>query len=101
MDDDLQRAAAAYHEAGHAVIAVFLGFDISPEGVEIDERQYTGTRAYIYHLGGMAPYHQISVYQYLAGWLAEWHWHRLGVQYRSEEDIDVIIDCPEDDEGGT
>jgi hypothetical protein len=40
--EDLQRAA--YHEAANAVIAYEVGWWINDEGVQIDERQYTGLR---------------------------------------------------------
>ena len=43
-DEDIdQRHAAAYHEAGQAVMAFYLGRWVNHEGVEIDERRYCGT----------------------------------------------------------
>jgi hypothetical protein len=42
-DEDVnQRHAAAYHEAGQAVMAFYLGGWVNDEGVEIDERRYCG-----------------------------------------------------------
>jgi hypothetical protein len=42
-DEDVdQRHAAAYHVAGHAVMAFYLGGWVNDEGVEIDERRYCG-----------------------------------------------------------
>ena len=43
-DEDLdQRHAAAYHVAGQAVMAFYLGGSVNDEGVEVDERRYCGT----------------------------------------------------------
>jgi len=43
-DEDIdQRHAAAYHEAGQAVMAFYLGGWVNDEGVEINERRYCGT----------------------------------------------------------
>ncbi len=39
-----QRDYDAYHEAGHAVMALLVGGKINHEGVEIDARQYCGAR---------------------------------------------------------
>jgi hypothetical protein len=36
-------ATGAYHEAGQAVMAFYLGRWVNHEGVEIDERRYCGT----------------------------------------------------------
>ena len=42
-DEDIdQRHAAAYHVAGQAVMAFYLGGSVNDEGVEIDERRYCG-----------------------------------------------------------
>ena len=54
-DEDVdQRHAAAYHEAGQAVMAFYLGGWVNDEGVEIDERRYCGLcfplkRAVLHH----------------------------------------------------
>ena len=37
-----RRHAAAYHVAGQAVMAFYLGGSVNDEGVEIDERRYCG-----------------------------------------------------------
>ena len=42
-DEDIdQRHAAAYHVAGQAVMAFYLGGSVNDEGVEVDERRYCG-----------------------------------------------------------
>jgi hypothetical protein len=91
MNDDstLQRQAAAYHEAGHAVVAMYYGWSISPEGVEIDERQYTGLRRSAYDRLRERPVVVIS----LAGWCAEHKWHGLGGPAHSDDgDLEYMID---------
>jgi len=42
-EDVDQRHAAAYHVAGQAVMAFYLGGWVNDGGVEIDERRYCGT----------------------------------------------------------
>ena len=41
-EDVDQRHAAAYHVAGQAVMAFYLGGWVNEAGVEIDERRYCG-----------------------------------------------------------
>jgi hypothetical protein len=86
---DMQRRATAYHEAGHAVMALWHGWEISPEGVEIDEREYTGNRCTIYQHNEEAP----RVMILLSGWLSEHNWHRLGPRSASDEDLMDTIDA--------
>ncbi len=42
-EDIDQRHAAAYHVAGQAAMAFYLGGWVNDEGVEIDERRYCGS----------------------------------------------------------
>ena len=37
-----QRRETAFHEAAHAAVAYWFGWQVNPEGVEIDQRQYCG-----------------------------------------------------------
>jgi hypothetical protein len=85
------REAAAYHEAGHVVIAYHVGWWVNPEGVEIDERQYTGLRC-----NKEDDITDRAVLVDLAGWLSEFEWHGLG-GLRSNDDlvsaIQEVRDC--------
>ena len=84
----LQRRAAAYHEAGHAVVAYLVGWWVNDEGVEIDDRQYTGLRCYVqdHNIPGRALI-------CLAGRLAEYKWLRQPGRCRySDDDLQSIID---------
>jgi hypothetical protein len=76
-----QREAAAYHEAGHAVAAMTVGWSINPEGVEIDRRQFCGYRMPVFMQDDEAS----TVFVCQAGWLSEWQWHHRGDQYRSDD----------------
>jgi hypothetical protein len=87
----VQREAAAYHEAGHVVIADYVGWWVNPEGVEIDQRQYTGLRC-----NKEDDSTEKAVLVDLAGWLSEFEWHgRDGL--RSDDDlmsaIQEVRDC--------
>jgi hypothetical protein len=83
------RAAVAYHEAGHAVMALWHGWQISPEDVEIDAREYTGTRCLVCQRNLEGPWTIIC----LAGWLSEHKWHRRGPssQYPEFDDLEGLI----------
>ncbi len=61
-----QRRHAAFHEAAHAVIGYYFGWWLNEEGVEIDERQYTGLRC-----EQRTWTERASVCVSLAGWGAE------------------------------
>ena len=85
-------------------MALWHGWEISPEGVEIDEREYTGNRCTIYQHNEEAPCVMIS----LAGWLSEHNWHGRGRRSASDEDVmdtieavrhgdEIEIDCFGDD----
>jgi hypothetical protein len=84
--DREDRESAAYHEAGHAVIALFHRWEISPEGVEIDDRQYTGLRCRLWQMALEAP----SVIISLAGVRAECKWRRLKHSPSDEGLLDII-----------
>jgi hypothetical protein len=87
IDWDMERRAAAYHEAGHAVFALNEGWEISPEGVEIDRRWHTGLRIPILDLSAEAP----AVRVWLAGWRAEHKWHGRGAGHSSPDGIEWYI----------
>ena len=94
------REATAYHEAGHAVIAVTCGWSVNHEGVEIDEREYTG---FTLLLRENSPTQRIHVN--LAGWLSEHKFHGLG-GLREDDDLQSVLDmarnpvfADEDDRG--
>ena len=82
-----QRKAAAYHEAGHAVVACHFDWWINHEGVEIDARQYTGLRCYAID---MTASRQVPIC--LAGWLAEHKWHGCGPTFQPDEGLASEID---------
>jgi hypothetical protein len=82
-----QREAAAYHEAGHAVVACHFDWWINHEGVEIDARQYTGLRCYAID---MTASRQVPIC--LAGWLAEHKWHGCGPTSQPDEELASEID---------
>jgi hypothetical protein len=82
-----QRKAAAYHEAGHAVVACHFDWWINHEGVEIDARQYTGLRCCAID---MTASRQVPIC--LAGWLAEHKWHGCGPKFRTDVDLASEID---------
>jgi hypothetical protein len=70
---DFDRAASAYHEAGHAVAGFWHGWSIGSAGVEIDKRQRCSFVC--------APYAytpEARAVVAMAGWLAENKWHRQG-----------------------
>jgi hypothetical protein len=85
-----QREAAAYHEAGHVVVAYLLGWTLNDEGAEIDDRQYTGLRRQRF-LDTTAR----NVMIRFAGWLAEHRYHGHGGARRTAADSDVpyLLQC--------
>lgn len=94
-DADFDRRAAAYHQAGHAVLAYWFGWWLNDEGVEIDDRQHAGTRR-------LSPDDstEAAVIQALAGWLCEHKWHGQGhARLAIEEVFELARDHdPEDEE---
>ncbi len=96
-----QRQAAAYHEAGHAVVGYCCGYRISHEGIEIDDRQHTELRRHgvrldvdvqgdplLEQLQREAERNEVCVN--CAGWLAEYRWHGQGGLH-TDEDLQVYI----------
>jgi hypothetical protein len=79
-----QRMAAAYHEAGHAVMAIHLGGWINSTGVEIDHRQYCGARFTNYE--DDARRERTIVLYTLAGWRAERLWRGEGATRNDPEE---------------
>ncbi len=86
MGNDLQRLAAAYHEAGHAAMAYEVGWWVNHEGVEIDRRQYTGLqlKSINYTLRNRAMVN-------CAGWASEHLRHGRGNQSRDDEHLSYVI----------
>jgi hypothetical protein len=93
MKDVDQRHAAAYHVAGQAVMAFYLGGWVNEEGVEIDERRYCGL---CFPIGHDAPAKErFLLLSNLAGWRAEHLWHGRGSSrdgYPDEEFFAVLED---------
>lgn len=84
-----QRHAAAVHEAGHAVVArCCFGWEINCEGMEIDDRQYTGLRFTKQQFSLRA-----RVMVLLAGWASEHRWHRRGTSYSDDELRGYLIEA--------
>jgi hypothetical protein len=79
-DPNVRRTAAAYHEAGHAVVAYWFGWWLNDEGVEIDDRWYTGCRKLV-----LDNTVEAQICQAMAGWLSEHKWHGLGSDYFGDE----------------
>jgi hypothetical protein len=86
-----QRQAAAYHEAGHTVVALTLGWWVSLEGVKIDK-----------HGSGFASVHKIipestirnDMLQSMTGRAAEERWHGIVVGPRNQQEwLDQIQDA--------
>ena len=93
-DKDIdQRHAAAYHVAGQAVMALYLGGWVNDEGAEIDERRYCGL---CFPLGHDAQAKErFLLLCDLAGWRAEHLWHGKGSSrdgYPDEELFAVLED---------
>ena len=91
-DEDLDRRhAAAYHVAGQAVMAFYLGGSVNDEGVEIDERRYCGLSLPFGHDAQAKE-------RFLLLWIlqaAEHLWHRRGSSrdgYPDEELFAVLED---------
>src|SRR5689334_18103473 len=88
VDVEVQRRATAYHEAAHAVVGCEVGWWITPEGIEIGEREYTGLRCWSEDLTGR----NLALVS-LAGWNAEHKWHGLGQEILNDEElIDILSD---------
>jgi len=87
---DIQRRAAAYHEAGHAVIAWMVGFEISSKGVDIDLRQYTGLQIHRYHQTADDYTDNVVAFN-MAGWLSEYKDNGLG-GFRDDDALQFEID---------
>jgi hypothetical protein len=76
-DEDIdQRHAAAYHEAGQAVMAFYLGGWVNDAGVAIDERRYCGLSLPFEH--DAQTKERFLLLCDLAGWRAEHLWHGKG-----------------------
>jgi hypothetical protein len=93
-DEDIdQRYAAAYREAGQAIMAFYLGGGVNDEGVEIDERRYCGLSFPFGH--DAQAKERFLLLCDLAGWRAEHLWHRKGSSrdgYPDEEFFAVLED---------
>mgnify|MGYP000241016001 CR=1 FL=1 len=88
--------AAAVHEAAHAVIAVGQGIDIGPEGVEIENREFTSLTLRSYAINRMPIVD-------LAGPLAERKVLEREMQYVDDHELEEMINNfkqfePEEDE---
>ena len=80
-DEDIdQRHAAAYHVAGQAVVAFYLGGWVNDEGVEIDERRSCGLCSPFGH--DAQAKERFLLLCDLAGWRAEHLWHGKGSSTR-------------------
>jgi hypothetical protein len=84
-----QRETTARHEAAHAIVAYHYGWWVNHEGVEIDERQYTGLRRRQFENTEEA---RVCINQ--AGWLAEVLWpENVGkAEPRKDEDLRSVLD---------
>jgi hypothetical protein len=92
-DEDIdQRHAAAYHVAGQAVMAFYLGGWVNDEGVEIDERRYCSS-CFPFGHDAQAKERFLLLCD-LAGWRAEHLWHGKGSSrgYPDEELFAVLED---------
>jgi hypothetical protein len=77
---DTASAAAAYHEAGHAVVGFWFGWVIAPGGVEIEPYQRCSFRC-----AGFAYTIEARAVIAMTGWLSELKWHRQGSPDRDLE----------------
>ena len=92
-EDVDQRHAAAYHVAGQAVMAFYLGGWVNEAGVEIDSRRYCGLCFPIRH--DAQAKERFLLLCNLAGWRAEHLWHGKGSSrdgYPDEELFAVLED---------
>ena len=84
---------AAYHVAGQAVMAFYLGGWVNDEGLEINERRYCG---FCFSFGHDAQAKErFLLLCDLAGWRAEHLWHGTGSSrdgYPDEELFAVLED---------
>ena len=74
--DDIDQRHAAYHVAGQAVMAFYLGGWVNNEGVEIDERRYCRLCFPFGH--DAKAKERFLLLCDLAGWRAEHLWHGKG-----------------------
>src|SRR4029453_4760480 len=91
--DTDQRHAAAYHVAGQAVMAFYLGGWVNEEGVEIEDWGYFGLCFPIGHDDQAKE--RFLLLCNLAGWRAEHLWHGKGSSrdgYPDEELFAVLED---------
>ena len=92
-EDIDQRHAAAYHVAGQAVMAFYLGGWVNDEGVEFDERRYCGL-CFPFGHDAQAKERFLLLCD-LAGWRAQHLWHGKGSSrdgYPDEELFAVLED---------
>ena len=83
---DFDRSAAAYHEAGHAVVGFWYGWVIEPRGVEID----FPTNDAVFACSAFAYTIEARAVVAMAGWLAELKWHRQGSTSHDAELIQIL-----------
>ena len=67
-----------------------LGGIVNHEGVEIDARQYCGSRFFI-DPDDLDARERVSVLNSLAGWRAEHSWHGRGERDRTQDDLECSI----------
>lgn len=84
----LQRAAAAFHEAGHAILAMAVGGLVN--SIETAERQRCEFQLFI-PCDRAAERERATVLVGLAGWRAEYLWHGRGAS-RDEEDYNEELE---------
>jgi hypothetical protein len=79
LDDVILRQGAAYHEAGHAVMAVCMGGIIGPKGIEATDGAWMCWTRFHFRPDDRSEIRETAgVLLSLAGWRAERKFHRLG-----------------------
>ncbi len=89
-EKSMDRVAAAYHEAGHAVMAYRVGWWINDDGIEIDRHQHTGLS-----FPGEDTNSRHAGMVCLAGWEAEHQFHGKGGMRNAAsllDDLHRVID---------